>query len=171
MMKKVYTYILLCFCLMATVAVSAQKFGYINSQQLIQQIPQVKQANSEIETLGKKYEEEMQTKATALQTKYAALVRKQEQGEISPKQFEVESQALEQERMNLAKYQQESQGKLQQKSEDLLKPIRDQINTAIAEVADEGGFTYIFDMSIGVLLYADESTDVGPLVKAKLGIQ
>ena len=170
-MKKVYTYVLLCVCLMTTVAVSAQKFGYINSQQLIQQIPQVKQANAELETLQKKYEEEMQNKATSLQRKYSALVRKQEQGEISPKQFEVDSQALETERMNVTKYQQEIQTNLANKSEELLKPIRDQINTAINEVAAEGGFTYIFDMSIGVLLYADESTDVGPLVKAKLGIQ
>lgn len=170
-MKKLHNYILLCICLLATVAVSAQKFGHINSQQLIQQIPQVKQANAELETLQTKYEEEMQTKATSLQTKYTALVRKQEQGEIAPKQFEVESQALEQERMNVAKYQQEIQTNLQTKSEELLKPIRDKINTAIADVASEGGYTYIFDMSIGVLLYADESTDVSAQVKAKLGIQ
>ncbi len=170
MMNKAYTNILLCFCLLATVTLSAQKFGHINSQQLIQQIPQVKQANAELETLQKKYEEEMQTKATSLQTKYTALVRKQDQGEISPKQFEVESQALEQERMNIAKYQQEIQTNLSTKSEELLKPIRDKINKAIEDVANEGGYTYIFDMSIGVLLYADESTDVSAQVKTKLGI-
>ena len=112
----------------------------------------------------------MQTKATSLQTKYTALVRKQDQGEISPKQFEVESQALEQERMNIAKYQQEIQTNLSTKSEELLKPIRDKINKAIEDVANEGGYTYIFDMSIGVLLYADESTDVSAQVKTKLGI-
>ena len=43
-MKALKTYLILTFCLMATVMVSAQKFGYINSQQLIQQIPQVKEA-------------------------------------------------------------------------------------------------------------------------------
>ncbi len=169
-MNKLQTYLLLCLCLFATIAVSAQKFGYINSQQLIQQIPQVKEANAELETLQKQYESQMQNKATELQTKYQALARKQEQGEISPKQFETESAALEQERVSVAKFQQEIQQNLSTKSEGLLKPIRDKINEAINSVAKENGYTYIFDMSVGVLLYAEESTDVGALVKAKLGL-
>jgi len=149
---------------------NAQKFGYINSQQLIQQIPQVKEANAELETLQKQYEKQIESKATSLQTKMQALVRKQEQGEISPKQYEVEAQALEQERAEISKFQQDIQSKLGEKSEQLLKPIRDKINTAISEVAEEQGFVYIFDQSIGVLLYAEESTNVGPLVMTKLGI-
>ncbi len=169
-MNKLHRYLILAFCLFATLAVSAQKFGYINSQQLIQQIPQVKQANAELETLQKQYESQIQNKATSLQTKYQALARKQDQGEISPKQYEVEAQALEQERADIAKFQQEIQQNLATKSEDLLKPIRDNINTAINSVAKEEGYTYIFDYSVGIILYAEESTDVGSLVKAKLGL-
>ena len=169
-MNKLKTYFIFCFCLVAAVAVSAQKFGYINSQVLIQQIPQVKEANAELETIQKQYEKQLQDKGNSLQTKYQALLRKQEQGEISPKQYEVEAQALEQERLEVAKFQQEIQQKLATKSEDLLKPIRDQINNAINEVAQENGFTYIFDQSVGVILFADESSDIGALVKAKLGI-
>lgn len=169
-MNKLRSYLILTFCLFATIAVSAQKFGYINSQQLIQQIPQVKEANSSIETLQKQYEKELENKATSLQTKYQALGRKQEQGDISPKQYEVEAAALEQERLAVAKYQQEIQNNLAKKSEDLLKPIRDQINEAINAVAQENGYTYIFDQSVGIILYAEDSADVGALVKAKLGI-
>lgn len=169
-MNKLHRYLILAFCLFATLAVSAQKFGYINSQQLIQQIPQVKEANAELETLQKQYESQIQNKATSLQTKYQALARKQDQGEISPKQYEVEAQALEQERADIAKFQQEIQQNLATKSEDLLKPIRDNINTAINTVAKEEGYTYIFDYSVGIILYAEESTDVGSLVKAKLGL-
>lgn len=170
MMNKLRTYLIWSICLLATVALSAQKFGYINSQQLIQQIPQVKEAQAELETLQKQYEKELESKALSLQTKYQALGRKQEQGEISPKQFEVENAALEQERLSIAKYQQEIQGNLAQKNEDLLKPIRDKINTAINDVAKEGGYTYIFDQSNGLILYAEDSADVGNLVKAKLGL-
>jgi len=169
-MNKLRPYLIWCFCLFATIAVSAQKFGYINSQNLIQQIPQVKEANAELETLQKQYEKQIEDKAKSLQTKFQALVRRQEQGEISPKQYEVEAQALEQERLDVAKFQQEIQQTLATKSEDLLKPIRDDINKAINDVAEENGFTYIFDESIGVILYAEESSDVGPLVKAKLGL-
>ena len=161
---------LLCVCLIMTIAVSAQKFGYINSQQLIDQIPQVKEAKAELETLQKQFENEAQDKFNSLQTKYQALNRKQEQGEIAPKQLEVEAQQLEAERLKIAKFQQERQQQLQEKSESLMSPIRDQINTAIQEVAKENDFVYIFDESTGIILYADATTNVGDLVKAKLGI-
>jgi outer membrane protein len=51
-----------------------------------------------------------------------------------------------------------------------MQPILDKVNEAIQSVAKEQGFHYIFDANSGVILYADESTDVTNLVKAKLGI-
>ncbi len=169
-MKKYLRFLLFGICLITTVAVSAQKFGYINSQELIQQIPEVKEANAELETVKAQYEKQGQDRIAALQTKYQALERKQAQGDISPKQLEIEAQALKNEEMEIAKFQQDLNQKLMQKSETLLKPIRDKIQTAIKEVALENGYTYVFDWSMGILLYADESTDVSSLVKAKLGI-
>ena len=170
-MKKFVTFLLFGICLMATIAVSAQKFGYINSQELIQQIPEVKEANAELETVKTQYEKQGQDRISALSTKYQALERKQAQGEISPKQLEVEAQALKQEEMDIAKFQQELNQQLIEKSEELLKPIRDRIQNAIKEVALENGYTYVFDWSMGIILYADESTDVSGLVKTKLGMQ
>ena len=41
---------------------------------------------------------------------------------------------------------------------------------AIEDVAKEGKFTYIFDSSMGSILYADESENVMTLVKKKLGL-
>ncbi len=169
-MKRLVSYTFLAFCLLITANLSAQKFGYINSQALIQQIPQVKEANAELEALKKQYEKQGQDKVQSLQTKYQALERKQAQGELSPKQLEVEAQALKQEEMEIAKFQQEIQQKLYEKSESLLKPIRDKIQVAIDDVAKENGYTYIFDQSMGILLYADESVDVSGLVKAKIGM-
>ena len=57
-----------------------------------------------------------------------------------------------------------------EKSETLLKPIRDKIQAAIDEVAKENGYTYIFDRSVGIILYAEDSTDISGLVRAKLGM-
>ena len=56
------------------------------------------------------------------------------------------------------------------KSEDLLKPIRDRIQKAIDDVADENKYDYVFDYSTGFLLYAEKVTDVTSKVKAKLGL-
>lgn len=161
-----------CLVLMVitTMSMSAQKFGYINSQQLIGQIPQVKEANANIETLQKQLEKQGQDMVVSLQTKYKDLERKQAQGELSPKQLELEAQGLKQEEANIAKFQQDSQRKIYEKSESLLKPIRDKIQTAIDDVAKENDFQYVFDQAIGILLYADTSTDITTLVKAKLGM-
>ena len=166
MMKYTITLIITLIAL----SLSAQKFGYINSQALIGEIPQVKEANAELETIQKQYEKQGQDKVTSLQTKYQALERKQAQGEISPKQLEVEAQALKQEELEIAKFQQEIQQKLYEKSETLLKPIRDKIQAAIDEVAKDNGYTYIFDRSVGIILYAEDSTDISGLVRAKLGM-
>lgn len=169
-MNKLRTFLICCICLCATLAVSAQKFGYINSQELIQQMPKVKQANAELEALKKQYEKKIQEEGKVLQTKYQALLRKQEQGDISPKQYDVEAAALQKEQVELEKAQQEMGQNLAKKSEELLKPIRDEISNAIDMVAKENGFTYIFDYSIGIILYAEESADVSSLVKAKLNL-
>jgi outer membrane protein len=169
-MKRNYIISCLALLLMTTVSLNAQKFGYINSQVLIGQIPQVKEANANIETLQKQLEKQGQEMVASLQTKYQALEKKQTQGEISRVQLEAEAQGLKQEEANIAKFQQESQQKIYEKSESLLKPIRDRIQTAIDDVAKENNFQYVFDQAVGILLYADDSTDITPLVKAKLGI-
>ena len=169
-MKRNHILSCIALVIMTTVTLSAQKFGYINSQVLISQIPQVKEANANIETLQKQLEKQGQEMVTSLQTKYQDLEKKQAQGEISRVQLEAEAQGLKQEEANIAKFQQESQQKIYEKSESLLKPIRDKIQTAIDEVAKENNFQYVFDQAVGILLYADTSTDITPLVKTKLGI-
>ena len=42
---------------------------------------------------------------------------------------------------------------------------------AIADVAKENGYSYIFDVSAGALLYQPDSDDILPLVKKKLGLK
>ncbi len=150
--------------------VQAQKFGYINSQELISQLPEVKEANSNIETLKKQLQKKGQSMLASLQSKYEALQKKQANGELSPQQLEAEAAKLKSEEEALAKFEQTSQEKIYKKTEELLTPIQEKINNAIKEVAAENGYTYIFDSSMGLVLYADPSTDISALVKAKIGL-
>lgn len=147
----------------------AQKFGYINSQELMQDIPEVKEANANIETFRTQLQRKGQDKVKALQAKYQELQVKQEKGEIAPKLLEAEAQKLKEEEQSLLVFEQESQQKIMKKSEDLLKPLMDKINAALKDVASENNYDYIFDYSTGFVLFADKSTDVSQLVKAKLG--
>ncbi len=153
-----------------TLQLDAQKFGYVDTQALLLEMPDVKEANSNIETFTTQLQKSGQEMVQALQAKYAELQRKQQQGSISPKQLEVEAQTLKDEETQIMKFEQESQQKIMAKRDKLLSPLRDKIQQAITDVANENGFNYIFDLSTGFVLYAEKSTDCGALVKAKLGL-
>lgn len=148
--------------------ISAQKFGYINTQQVVDNIPEMKEANANIETFAAQLEKKAQDMIKVFQGKIQDIDRKQSQGEISPVQLEEERVKLQAEEQTILEFQQSSQMKIQEKSELLLSPIRDRINDAIKAVSSEKGYDYIFDYSTGFVLFADPSTDVSELVKAKL---
>lgn len=169
-MKNIFKTFIFLAVLGLSYSASAQKMGYINTQELISMVPSVKEANSNIETYRKQLQGKYENMIKSLQTKYQSLEQKQASGEIAPKQLESEALKLKEEEKKIAEFEQSSQQKIVEKSELLLKPLRDQIQRAIDDVAKENGFDYIFDASVGVILYADKTTDVSPLVKAKLGL-
>ena len=170
-MKTIINTLILIATLSLGTELTAQKFGYINSQALIQEMPDVKAANSEIDILKGQLQKKGENMVKDLQTKYADLERKQQSGEISPKQLEGEAAKLKEEESKILEYEQTSQEMIAQKGNVLFKPIQDKVNQAIKDIAAEEGYTYIFDTSLGIILYADESTDLTVKVKAKLGIQ
>ena len=167
-MKK--TFILSIMFTFAAFFANAQKFGIVNSQEIISMLPEVKEASANIETFGNQLQKKYQQMITSLQAKYQDLERKQAQGEISPKQLEEEAKVLKDEESKLAQYEQTSQQQIVEKQNTLMQPIMERINEAIKSVATENGYTYIFDGSVGFVLYADETTDVSTLVKGKLGL-
>jgi len=153
-----------------SVSVQAQKFGYMNSQLLLSEMAEVKQANANLETLQKQLQKQGQNMVQALQTKYTDLQQKVERGELSPKQQEEEALKLREEEAKIGQYEQKMVNDIKTKEAALLQPILDKVNVAIQAVAEENGYTYIFDASTSILLYAQETTDVSSLVKSKLGI-
>lgn len=149
-------------------AVQAQKFGYVNSQEILASMPDVKQADANLEALQKQLQKKGQGMVEQLQKDYLAIQQKVERGELSPKQQEEEAKKLEERRAEIAKFEQDMVNQIQEKRAKELKPISDKINKAIEDVAKENGFQFIFDL--GILLYAESAQDVSGMVKTKLGI-
>lgn len=156
--------------LLVGLSVQAQKFGYVDSQALISELPAVKEANAEIETLKAQMQKKGQNMVQALEAKVKDLQGKEAAGQLSRVQIETESANLQAEQQKIAEFEQKSQQQIYQKSETLLAPIQQKIQDAIDAVAAEQGYTYVFDASLGILLYADPSNDITALVKAKLGM-
>ena len=153
--------------------IQAQKFGYVDSGSILEALPKVKEAESNLEALNKQLQAKGQKMMEDFQVKYQDLERKVQSGDITPKDQEAQAALLEEERNKIVAFDQDMQKQLNEKRESLLTPILEEVRAAIQAVAKENGYTYVFDGSpgVGVLLYADESTNVTPLVKAKLNIQ
>lgn len=147
-----------------------QKFGYMDSNELVAEMPDVKQADAKLETLQKQLQKQGQQKLQALQQKAQDLERKERQGEIAPKKLQEEAEKLQAEQMELQQFEQDMQRQVMQKRQELYQPIFDKINTVIEEIAKEKEYTYIFDLSAGSILYADESKDITSMVRQRLGI-
>jgi len=147
-------------------SISAQKFGVVDTEKIISELPEVKQANSNIEALKAQLTKKGQDMLKNLQTKYQALQEKQ--NELSPNQIKLENESIKKDQETLQAFEQESKNKIMKKSEELLSPVQERINEAIKTVATEKELTYIFDLSQGLILYNDDAVDVSTLVVAKM---
>jgi outer membrane protein len=148
--------------------VQAQKFGYLNSAAILAEMPEVKQADANLEALQKQLQKKGQDMLKKLQEDYGKVQQQVQAGNLSPIQQEQESKRLQEEEAKIAKFEQDMIKQVQDKRDELLGPIYDKVNQAIQDVASENGYQFIFDQ--GVLLYAEDSQDVSTLVKAKLGL-
>ena len=169
-LKYAIVIMLSAFCF---ISAKAQKIGYVDSGSLLELLPQVKEAESNLETLGKQLQAKGQKMMQDYQTKAQDLQRRVQAGDIAPKDQEAQVAMLKGDEDKIQQFDQDMQKQLSDKREALLAPILDQVKTAIQDIAKANGYTYVFDGSpgVGVLLYADESTNITPLVKTKLGLQ
>ncbi len=146
----------------------AQKFGYVNSQLILSELPEVKQMNANLQALGEQLQKKGQQMVAAYQAKEQSAVAQKEKGALSPVQEEGLLKELQEEQATIMNFEKEMQSTIYAKEQELTKPILEKINNAIQAVAAENGFNMIFEA--GVLLYADESSDVSSQVRAKLGM-
>jgi len=142
-MKKLakISLLLLVFGMMQVTSVMAQKYGHVNSGNIIAQLPETKAADSQLiayrDQLVKKGEE----MATAVQTE------------------------------ELAQYEQKVMQDMEKRRTELYQPILERVQTVLDEIGKEGGYSMIFDTSIlagNPILFAEDSVDLNAQVIAKM---
>lgn len=150
-----------------TLPAAAQKFGHIDSQELLMAMPERDKAEEQLEKQAAMYQQQLQEMQQELQKKYEDYMAKTETWpEAIRKTKEKELNQLQQ---GLQDFSQTAQQDLAKLEEDLLTPMINRAKEAIEAVGEENGFTYIFDASTGATLF-NGGEDVTGLVKAKLGI-
>lgn len=167
-MKK--TLIAIAICLFAfggnAMAQKNVKLGHINSQELMQIMPGrdsvqtvLQNEVTELENTLKQMQAEAEKRYNdyvANQAGWTELIRQTKQREIQDMSARIQE------------FQENAQKQLQEREAELTKPIIDRAKKAIEDVARDGNYTYIFDGA--ALLYSQDSEDIMPLVKKKLGI-
>ena len=145
----------------------AQKFGHIDAQDLLLNLPERTQAQATIEAEAKGYEAEIIRLQDELRTMYGEY---QAKANTWPDAIRAQKETeIQQKDQGLQEFSQTIQMELARMEESLLAPMIQRVSTAIEEVGKEHGFTYIFDSSMGATLY-NGGEDVTDLVKTKLGL-
>ena len=169
-MKNTIKVFVLVALTLAAMSVSAQvKLGHIETQKLIQAMPEWTAAQKTFEEEQKKVNTELNSLREQFQTKLAEYSEKMKTySEAMRATTEEELQGLQQ---RIQRFQETAMAQLEKTQNDLRQPVMEKALNAIKEVGKENGFTYIFDMNAGILYAAENSQDVLLLVKKKLGLQ
>lgn len=165
MIKRLFLAVLIALPAMAF----AQKFGIVNTNTIMSEMADVKEAQTQLEAASKKYDDEFKALQGEMEKKYGELQKAQE--EKSPQTIldrrMSELQELDQ---KIQQFRQTAAQDLQRQQEQLLAPIQQKVINAINSVGAEGNYTMIFENTSPVYVGADV-IDVTGAVKTKLGMK
>lgn len=153
---------LLVVLVLATAAMAQQqpalKIGYVNSETIIKELPEAKDSQAKLEGILKGWQEEIEKRGAALQTKYEEYQKQANMLNESSKQ--AKQKELVEDEQNLNKYRQEKQQELAVQREKIMKPIQEKVFKAIEKVAKEQKLSFVLDRATEVpVLYADPQFD------------
>ena len=168
-MKKVLKLTLAVVCVMFSTSLFAQKIGRISSQEVVVNMAEYKEAQTQLEALAK----DLQAQAETIQVEMNNKLQEYQKGAetMTDAVRQLKEKELTDLNTRLQEFNQVAQQELQKKEQELMEPIIKKANEAISEVAKAGGYAVI--METGSMVYFDEAQvkDITPEVKTKLGAQ
>ena len=164
-MKNLVKLTLLAALLLCGSTTYAQKFGYVNSQELITAMPERDSALSKYQKFAQDQQSQLETIQVEFNNKYLDYQKNAETLSESAKQLK------ERELQDLQKRFDDFQ-QAQKMQQQLMGPVITKAQDAIKKVAQAAGYTIVFDVAAGAMAYYNEATvtNILPLVKKELGI-
>lgn len=146
----------------------AQKFGRINSQEVMLAMPETTEMQNKLQAVAKDWEENLETINVEFNNKLQDFQKNL--NSLSDAARQIKEKELNDLRQRGTEMQQMAQQDLAKQEQELMTPIIEKAQNAIKAVSKAGGYTAIFET--GSLVYFDEATltDITPLVKKELGI-
>lgn len=147
------------------------KLGHIDSQKLIMAMPESDSAQKKLQ----KVEQEFQATLEELQVEFNRKFKNYQDNYTTMTELirSTKESELNELSERIQNFQTQAQQDFERQRVELFRPIQEKAKKAVDEVAEENGFTYIFDIGpgVGAIVYASTDTeDILPLVKAKLGL-
>lgn len=171
-MKKIIIGCVVLFLFVSISEIQAQnktKFGHLDFAALYSLMPELDSVRGIFDEYNKTIQQQFATMQTELENKFmdyqanstgmSEIIRTTKEAEINDLKERLDA------------FEAKASQDLQAKESELTSPIIERAKKAVQEVAKENGYTYIFNSSEGLLLYAEPSDDVSALVKTKLGIK
>ncbi len=169
-MKKVLKLTLAVALMLSATSLFAQKFGRVNSQEIIMAMPETKQMQTNMEAFNKDLQNNLEAIQVEFNNKYQDFQKNY--STLSEAVREMKQKELQDLTQRLQEFEQIARQESQKKQNELLAPIIEKAKNAINKVSAAGGYLAVFDISAGSLAYFDQAalTDIAPAVKKELGI-
>lgn len=163
--------LLLLVLMMFSAPSQAQKYAYVNTQYILDNIPDYKTAMQNLDNLSVQWQKEIEDKYAIIDKLYKAYqaeqvllteeMKKRRQEEINQKEKDVK---------DLQKQRFGYDGDLFKKKQELVKPIQDKIYNAVKKMASDQGFAVIFDKSSDlIMLYTNPKYDKSDDILLSMG--
>jgi outer membrane protein len=149
-----------------------QRFGYIDTDFILNKMPEYKKAQEEINQLSVLWEKEIQEMAKDIEARYASL--QAEQVLLTEEMRKERTEAITKKESELKEYQKKVfgfGGLFFLKKQELIKPVQDKVWDAVDKIAKKNNLAIIFDKSGElVMIYTDPRYDYTDFVLDELGL-
>ena len=168
MLKKIALFVVM--FVLPLGAMAQNKFGHMNSQEVIAVMPEYTKAQADLDTMSKSYQSEMQRSQEEFNKKYQEFLAEADslpKNIAERRQKELQDMAQRQEQ-----FQQDAYQSMQKAQQEAMAPIYKKLDEAIQAVGKTEGVIFIFDLARTPIPYVGaQSMDVTAKVKTQLGIK
>lgn len=170
-MKNLTKLTLIAVIVLCSTSAFAQKYGYINTQELISVMPERDSVQTKLTAYSKELGTMLESIQVELNNKYNDYQKNL--ATLSEAVRQLKEKELQDLQGRLEEFQQNAQQSLQKMQGELMTPVIERAEAAIKKVSKANAIMMVFDLSSGALAYYDTvtMTNVLPLVKTELGIK
>ena len=154
---------------MLSIAVQAQRgvrIGYIDTEYILQNVPEYNEATSQLEKKVQKWKSDVDQRLAEVDQKKKEL--ENERVLLTKELYEERQEDISFEQKEVLDYQQKRfgpSGDLMIQRRQLMQPVQDQIFTAVQEIAKNKNYDFVFDKSADVvMLYSADRFDISEQV-------